>query len=101
MNKKLYKYRSLETVYDSKGNVVYDGIDRCVDIINNNRLYFPTREKLNDPYEGIATPVKLGVCGEGIFESMGLIHPYIEDKMNEYRVLSLSGNPLSMQMWAH
>lgn len=21
--------------------------------------------------------------------------------MNEYRVLSLSGNPLSMQMWAH
>lgn len=101
MNGKLYKYRSLETIYDNMGNVVYDGVDRCVDIILNNRMYFPTREQLNDPYEGIATPISLGVCGEGMFSSMGFVHPYIEKIMNQYRVLSLSGTPLSMQMWAH
>lgn len=101
MNGKLYKYRSLETIYDNKGNIIYDGVDRCIDIIKNNRLYFPTREQLNDPYEGIATPIKLGISGEGMFSSLGFIHPYIEGIMNQYRVLSLSGTPLSMQMWAH
>ena len=101
MSGKLYKYRSLETVYDSKGKVMYDGVERCADIIRNNRLYFPSREKLNDPYEGIATPITLAVLGMGIYQSMGLMHPLIEERMNQYRILSLSGNPLSMQMWAH
>lgn len=98
---KLYKYRSLKVAYDNTGKIIYDGIERCVDIIENNRLYFPIRETLNDPYEGIATPIKLGICGEGIFTSMGLNHPIVEAKLNEYRILSLSRNPLSMQMWAH
>lgn len=101
MEGKLYKYRSLETIYNNKGDIVYNGVERCVDIIKNNRLYFPLREKLNDPYEGIATPVELCVIGMDIYESMGLLHPSIEDRMNQYRILSLSGDNSSMQMWAH
>jgi len=101
MKKNLYKYRSLQILYDKDGNVIYDGIERCIDIIQNSRLYFPKRENLNDPYEGAAMPIILGVCGENLFRSLGLLHPIIKDKMDEYRILSLSATPLSMQMWAH
>lgn len=101
MDDKLYKYRSLQIVYDENGRVIYDGIERCIDIIQNNRLFFPKREKLNDPYEGIAIPIELGVCGESLYRSLGLLHPIIQDRLDEYRILSLSATPLSMQMWAH
>lgn len=92
MSEKLYKYRSLAGT---------TGIEYSVDIIKNNRLYFPTRQELNDPYEGSARPINLAVCGEGNFLAMGCIHPIVENTMNQYRVLSLSGTSKSMQMWAH
>jgi len=101
MGMKLYKYRSLETWYDEKEKKLVSGIEYCVDIIKNNRLYLPKREKLNDPYEGCAIPINLAVCGSGIFSSMGCLHPAIEDEMNSYRVLSLSSTAKSMPMWAH
>lgn len=90
MANRLYKYRSLES-----------GLNYCIDIIENNRLYFPKREQLNDPYEGNALPISLGVCGESIFASMGCYHPIVEEEMNKYRVLSLSATAISMPMWAH
>lgn len=98
---KLYKYRSLDTWYDESKKVVTSGIDYCVDIINNYRLYFPKREQLNDPYEGNAISIDLGVCGNGIFSAMGCLHPIVEEEMNRYRILSFSSTCKSMPMWAH
>ena len=101
MGMKLYKYRSLETWYDEKERKLHSGIEYCIDIIKNNRLYFPKREILNDPYEGCAIPINLAVCGNTIFSSMGCLHPSVEAEMDSYRVLSLSSTAKSMPMWAH
>lgn len=98
---KLYKYRSLQIVYNENGEKVSDGMERCIDIIKNHRLYFPRREDLNDPYEGVAVPIKLGVCGESLYEALGQYHNIIQEKIDKYKVLSLSATPLNMQMWAH
>ena len=47
------------------------------------------RETLNDPFEGMAIPISLSICGSGSFGSLGLPHPLVEDRMNQYRILSL------------
>ena len=99
MKMKLYKYRSLDTWYDEKEKVVTSGIDYCVDIINNYKLYFPKREQLNDPYEGSAIPINLGVCGSSVFSAMGCLHPRVEEEMNGYRILSFSGTCIPVSVY--
>ena len=59
------------------------------------------REILNDPLEGMAVPIELGISGSGIYASLGLLHPFVEEKINQYRILSLSANARSPLMWAH
>ena len=75
---KLYKYR-----YGSK---------RDLESLKNNYFYAPHPSELNDPFEGMAIPISLSICGSGSFGSLGLPHPLVEDRMNQYRILSLSAN---------
>ena len=59
------------------------------------------RESLNDCFEGMAVPIHLGLCGSGSYEALGLPHPIVEERMNQYRILSLSANCKNPIMWAH
>ena len=41
--KYLFKYKSISSLED---------VERFLDIIKNNRIYYPTYKQLNDPLEG-------------------------------------------------
>lgn len=98
---KLYKYKSLPYRKDKLSKEEQKQIEYCKDILLNNRLFMAPRESLNDPFEGMAYPIHLGICGAGSWEALGLPHPIVMDYMNQYRVLSLSSDPKSPVMWAH
>lgn len=98
---KLYKYKSLPYRKDKLSKEEQKQIEYCKDILLNNRLFMAPRESLNDPFEGMAYPIHLGICGAGSWGALGLPHPIVMDYMNRYRVLSLSSDPKSPVMWAH
>ena len=98
---KLYKYKSLPYRKDKLSKEEQKQIEYCKDILLNHRLFMAPRETLNDPFEGMAIPISLSICGSGSFGSLGLPHPLVEDRMNQYRILSLSANPKNPIMWAH
>lgn len=98
---KLYKYKALPNKIDNLSIDDQNQITFCKDIITNSRLFMAPRESLNDPFEGMAIPISLGIMGSGSYSSLGLPHPIVEDYMNKYRILSLSSNPKSPIMWAH
>lgn len=85
---KLYKYKSLphkkELTAEEKEQLEY-----CKDILLNHRLFMAPRETLNDPFEGMAIPISLSICGSGSFGSLGLPHPLVEDRMNQYESMKL------------
>ena len=56
---------------------------------------------MHDPFEGMAVPIYLGICGSGSYEALGLPHPIVEERMYQYRIVSLSANRKSPIMWAH
>lgn len=85
----VYKYRSL------------DNIDRTIDILENNRLYFPTKDELNDPLEGLAQPIYFTYMGIDAYRSRDLEQPESKQFFNQFRILSLARRWDNMQMWAH
>ena len=98
---KLYKYKALPYKNDNLNEGELKQVEYCKDIILNNRLFMTPREILNDPLEGMAVPIELGISGSGIYASLGMLHHFVEEKINQYRILSLSGNARSPLMWAH
>jgi len=90
--KLLFKFRSISSV---------KSLVRTYDIIQNNRLYFPKRNDLNDPMEGSMTHISLGVAGAGIYQSVDKEHPYISTAKNKYNLLSLSETCFSPPLWAY
>ena len=88
----VYKYKSISTQTD---------FNRVVDIIKNNHIYLPKPSMLNDPMEAKALQVYLDCMGAGYTLACGKIHPIVEDRQNQYRVLSVSSIPNSPIMWAH
>ena len=81
---KLFKYKSLEPRC---------AIDQVLDIINNERIYMPSYSELNDPAEGMAHYINLGIPGTGIHYSMGELHPLALSFVDSYGILSLTDNP--------
>lgn len=77
----VYKYKSISTQTD---------FNRVVDIIKSNHIYLPKPSMLNDPMEANALQVYLGCMGAGYTLACGKIHPIVEDRQNQYRVLSVS-----------
>ncbi len=88
-----FKYRSL-----SSGN----SLSRLEDMIHNHRLFFPDRGKLNDPFEGLVNHFKiLGYAGAWYPSITDQESPFLSEKRNEYKILSLSSDCFSPLMWAH
>lgn len=88
----VYKYKSVSTQTD---------FNRVLDTINNNHIYLPKPSMLNDPMEANALQVSLHCMGAGYTFACGKVHPIVEDRQNQYRVLSVSAIPNSPIMWAH
>lgn len=77
----VFKYRSLKET---------DDFVRFLDIVKNNRLYMPTVEQLNDPFEG------------GYVECLSeKLNAEMKDMKAKHRVLSLSANCFSTLMWSN
>ena len=56
--KYLFKYKSISNL---------DDVERFLDIIKNNRIYYPTYKQLNDPLEGAGFSINIpGWAGIGI-----------------------------------
>lgn len=90
---KLYKYKSISTI---------DDLERILDIIENNRIYMPNREQLNDPLEGTFMPIiEIHTAGSWMFKAQHKNHSYVSNQLDLYRILSLSADERNMQMWAH
>ena len=85
----IYKYRS------------FNNIDYVMDILKNHRLYFPTRDKLNDPLEGMCQPLYFTYIGIDHYIDNGIEQPESKQYFDQFRVLSFSRHWNSMQMWAH
>ena len=75
---------------------------RTIDIIKNHRLYMPYRKQLNDPFESVAvSPTGEAVMGASIMYAADEEPTYLENGRDEYRILALSEECFSPQMWAY
>lgn len=97
MKELVYKYRPLSP---KNGDGISD-IDKVLDILENNRLFFPNRSQLNDPLEGIIQPIYYATMGSSYYIENGILQPEFRHILSEYKILSLSRYPDIMQMWAH
>lgn len=89
----LYKYVSLTTAVQ---------ISRLFDILMSHRLYFPRYTELNEPLEGAAIDIPVGgYAGSSIYKQEDREDPFIGGLKAQYRILSLSDDPCSPQLWAH
>lgn len=91
--KVLYKYKALSNLTE---------MERLLDILETNKLYFPTYDELNDPLEGAGYNIELdGWAGMSIIRNADIELRPIESKKRKYRILSLAEDPASPQLWAH
>lgn len=85
--KKLYKYQGTE--------------DFRITTLENNELYFSSKDKLNDPFD--LSPIyydkneisKMKLCNVNEIDNI------LENAANNMGILSLSTTPLNMPLWAH
>lgn len=100
--KLLFKYRNLDYIKDRENaECDVDGLDRTLDIINNNCLYLSRYDKLNDAFEFCYYSPMVGVAGSSLYTTVGKIPPYVEDFYKNKRVLSLSTSGTISQMWGY
>ena len=74
--KYLFKYKSISSLED---------VERFLDIIRNNRIYYPTYKQLNDPLEGAGFNINIpGWAGISIHRAADVELPLIEkEKMGD------------------
>lgn len=91
MNKIYYKYKSIRDLID---------LDRILDIINNKRIYMPSYDELNDPFESYLVNFNLSYAGSSITEAAGERPSIINEIFKPYGILSLTDNCRNQAMWA-
>lgn len=91
--KYLYKYKAISSITD---------LSRVLAIIRDSSIYMPTYDQLNDPLEGAGYNITIpGWAGVSILEAADMELPPVEDMKKQFRILSLSLDPVSPQLWAH
>jgi len=76
----LFKYKSISSLED---------VERFLDIIKNNRIYYPTYKQLNDPLEGAGFNINIpGWAGISIYRAADIELPLIEELKMEYGTVS-------------
>ena len=88
-----FKYKALNTKED---------LIRTIDIITNGRLYMPYRKQVNDPFECTSvSPAIYGVMGSSLMYAADMEPSFLQNRRDGYRLLSLSEECFSPQMWAY
>lgn len=87
----IFKYRTLSSITD---------LDRVIDIIKNNRLYLPTVMQVNDPFEGKLN-IYTSYAGYSIIKAMDEDYSAVRNCKEHTRILSLSDDCFSPQLWAY
>ena len=88
----LYKYKSLGRKVD---------VERTIAVIKTGRIFAAPLGKLNDPMEGKAVVPMSGFAGVSLSRSIEKLPARFSNDIEKCRVLSLSENPTSPQMWAY
>ena len=91
MNKIYYKYKAIRDLID---------LDRILDIINNKRIYMPSFDELNDPFESYLVNFDLSYTGSSITSAAGERPAFIDEIFKPYGILSLTDNCKNQVMWA-
>ena len=77
--KYLFKYKSISSLED---------VERFLDIIKNNRIYYATYKQLNDPLEEAGFNINIpGWAGIGIHRAADVELAAIEEVMIEYGII--------------
>ena len=92
MPKLLFKYLPLDTI---------EHLRRVADIIENYRIYWPTKSQLNDPMEGAFTKVSMGYAGGSIHRVLEHEDQYIKAEREKFHIVSLSESCFVPQLWAY
>ena len=74
----IFKYKPLTTRSD---------IIRYYDIINHQRIFYPTSLQLNDPFEGQLPSVGLGAAGGSLLKKAD--KEYSQIIVNDFNILTL------------
>lgn len=89
----LFKFRSVATEKE---------LSRLIDILNNHRLFFPSRTQINDPFEMANRYIHIGgYAGAWRYEQYEEENPVVTEERNKYHLISLSEDCYSPQMWAY
>ena len=88
----LFKYKSIS---DEKS------LERTLDILQNKRLYLSNRSQLNDPFEGVFTPIEIPAAGNSLFVNNDMEYFHFTEICDHFKILSLSETVFSPQMWAY
>ena len=88
----IFKYKPLTTRSD---------IIRYYDIINHQRIFYPTSLQLNDPFEGQLPSAGLGIAGGSFMRNADKEYSFIRDLKNRIHIMSLSEDCFSAQLWAY
>lgn len=89
----IYKYKGVSSITD---------LIRLLDIINNNRIFLPTYNQLNDPLEGQIISISTDAyAGYSMSLAADEEDMFIKDKKEKFKVLSLSEQWNNPQLWAH
>ena len=89
---KLFKFKSVEPY------------THVLDILQNERIYCPTFDQLNDPFEGVLgvrPPEPQGTPDVNFIRRVSSYWEEHTEKLKEFRVCSLSQSNSEILMWAH
>lgn len=89
--KLIFKYRAVTSLKE---------LVRVNDIVQNHRMYLPNIPQLNDPFEGKIN-VSYGIAGSFITRAMDKDYSPTREKKEKTRLLSLSEDCFSPQLWAY
>lgn len=91
--KLLFKFKSIPQNND---------LSRIGEVFTEHKLFFPKREKLNDPFEGMVKPCYVsGWAGSSIRLAADEEYSMLMTERDQYRVLALSETCFSPLMWVH
>jgi len=103
MNAKEIRHKCIPSIiYKYKGLRTKEDLVRTLDIINNNRLFFPTYTQLNDPFEGSIVNITLdGYAGCSMSLCADEEDVVVKGEKEKYHILVLSQRYDAPLLWAH
>ena len=99
---KMFKRNVPQILYKYKSIAKKEDFLRVLEVIDEGKIYLPSYDQLNDPLEGAGYNINIqGWAGMSMqyFADEELMP--IEEMKKRFRILSLSKNPKSPQLWAH